>query len=139
MRARTVVFYDGVCGLCNRFTQFLLARDRTGRIAFAPLQGTTARARLTRYGVDPTDLDTVYVIADCGLPTERVYARSPAVLHALRQLPGAWPILARLSLLIPRPIADAVYRLVARSRYRVFGRLESCPLPRPEWRTRFLD
>lgn len=139
MRGRTVVFYDGVCGLCNRLNQFLLARDRGQRISFAPLQGPNARARLTRYGFDPADLDTVYVIADWDLPTERVYARSAAVLHALTQLGGRWRALARVGALVPRPLADAAYRLVARHRYRVFGRFDSCVLPKPEWKGRFLD
>lgn len=139
MRGRTVVFYDGVCGLCNRFTQFLLARDRAGRIAFAPLQGPNARARLPRYGVDPADLDTVYVIADWDLPGERIYARAPAVLHALRQLGGAWSLAARLAGLVPGPIADAIYDLIARRRYRVFGRYDTCPLPKPEWKGRFME
>jgi predicted DCC family thiol-disulfide oxidoreductase YuxK len=139
MRGRTVVFYDGVCGLCNRFTQFLLVRDRVGRIAFAPLQGPNARARLPRYGVDPADLDTVYAIADWDLPGERVYARAPAVLYALRQLGGAWSLAARLAGLVPRPIADAIYDLIARRRYRVFGRYDTCPLPKPEWQGRFME
>jgi predicted DCC family thiol-disulfide oxidoreductase YuxK len=139
MRGATVVFYDGVCGLCNRLNRFLLARDRRARIFFAPLQGPHAAARLTRYGYDPADLDTVYVVADWDLPSERVYARSEAVLHALRQLDGGWRILGRLGGLIPRPLANAAYRLVARSRYRIFGRFDSCPLPKPEWKSRFLE
>jgi len=139
MRGGTVVFYDGVCGLCNRLNRFLLARDRHERIFFAPLQGPTAAARLTRYGCDPADLDTVYAVADWDLPTERVYARSAAVLHTLRQLDRGWRILGRLGALIPRPLSDAAYRLVARNRYRVFGRFDSCPLPRPEWKSRFLE
>ncbi len=133
------MFYDGVCGLCDRFLRFLLRRDRRRRILFAPLQGTLARAVLERRGFNPSDLDTMYAVADWQGPSERVLARSPAVLYTLGQLDGAWPVLAGMARLVPVAAADAVYRLVAKVRYRAFGRLESCPIPPPEWRDRFLE
>ena len=137
--ASTVVFYDGVCGLCDRFVQFLLRRDPHRRILFAPLQGTLARAVLEPRGLSPSDLDTMYTVADWQRPSERVVARSRAVLHAVGQLDGVWPLLARIALLVPASVADAGYRLVAKVRYRAFGRLERCSIPPPEWRDRFLD
>jgi predicted DCC family thiol-disulfide oxidoreductase YuxK len=137
--ATTVVFYDGVCGLCNRFVHFLLRRDRSARLRFATLQGALARETLGGNGYDPSDLDTVYVVADWNAPGARVLARSRAVLHALAQLGGAWPMIAATGRLVPRPIADALYRSVARKRYRLFGRLDTCPIPAPAWRDRFLD
>lgn len=137
--ATTVVFYDGVCGLCNRFVRFLLRRDLGGRILFGPLQGETARTVLTARGHDPSDLDTIYVVADWQSPQERVLSRSRAVLHTLAQLGAGWPFLAGLGAVFPRSLSDAVYRLVARRRYRTFGRLESCPIPPLEWRQRFLE
>lgn len=135
----TLVFFDGVCGLCDRLVQFLLARDRSGRLRFAQLQGALARKTLVPRRIDPADLDTVYVIADWQTPDERVLARSRAVLHAVSQLGGAWRVLATVGGIIPPAMADIVYRLVARSRYRIFGRYDACPLPRPEWRERFID
>jgi predicted DCC family thiol-disulfide oxidoreductase YuxK len=135
----TVVFYDGVCGLCNRLNQFLLGRDAEAHIRFAALQSPVAKRLLSRHGIDPSDLDTVYVIADWRSSSERVLARSQAVLHALRQLGGPWRTLARLAGLVPRPLADAVYRAVARSRYAIFGQYDHCQIPPPEWRERFLD
>jgi predicted DCC family thiol-disulfide oxidoreductase YuxK len=137
--ANTVVFYDGECGLCDRFLRFLLRRDRHGRILFAPLQGTLARAVLVPRGLDPAKLDTMYAVAGWQRPSERVLARSRAVLHAVGQLDGVWPVVARFAQLVPAPPADAVYRLVAKFRYRAFGRLASCPIPPPEWRDRFLE
>jgi predicted DCC family thiol-disulfide oxidoreductase YuxK len=137
--ATTVLFYDGVCGLCNRLIQFLLRHDREGLIVYAALQGQLARNVLSKHGADPSDLDTVYVVADWRTPTERALSQSPAILHALRQLGGGWGMLARLAGLVPRPVADLLYRVVARNRYRVFGKYDSCPLPSPEWRRRFLD
>lgn len=137
--ANTVVFYDGECGLCDRFVRFLLRRDRHARILFAPLQGRLARAVLVPRGLNPSELDTMYAVAGWQRPSERVLARSRAVLHAVGQLDGVWPVVARIALLVPAPVADAVYRLVATVRYRAFGRLASCPIPPPEWRDRFLD
>ena len=135
----TLVFYDGVCGLCDRLVRFLLVRDARGVFRFSQLQGALARRELVPHGFDPNDLDTVFVIADWGTPRQRVLARSRAVLFALAQLGGGWGVLARVGHLIPRGIADVAYRAVARSRYRIFGRFDVCPMPRPEWRTRFLD
>ena len=148
----SVVFYDGVCGLCNRLVRFLLRRDRHARLLFAPLQGTLARTVLGRHGYDPTDVDTVYVIADRRAPgrprredsarwggRERVLLKSRAILHALGTLGGAWRVLARVSSLVPVGLADALYDAVAKRRYRTFGKLESCPIPPPEWRGRFID
>jgi predicted DCC family thiol-disulfide oxidoreductase YuxK len=137
--ATTVLFYDGVCGLCNRLIQFLLRHDREGQIVYAALQGQLARDILAKHGADPSDLDTVYVVADWRTPSERALSRSAAILHALEQLDGSLGVLARLGALVPTPIADLAYRLVATNRYRVFGKHESCPLPPPEWRRRFLD
>lgn len=135
----TLVFYDGVCGLCDRFAQFLMARDPAGRIRFAQLQGELARRELAPHGHDPADLDSVIVIADWQSPRQRVLARSRAVLHAVGCLGGVWSLLARIARVIPQGVSDLAYGLIARRRYRLFGRFDSCPLPRPEWRNRFLD
>lgn len=135
----TLVFYDGVCGLCDRLIHFLLARDTRGALRFAQLQGAVARRELLPAGYDPGDLDTVLVIANWGTPRQHVLARSRAVLHAGAQLGGSWAALARLGQLVPRVIADAAYDVIARRRYSMFGRFQACPLPRPEWRSRFID
>ncbi len=135
----TIVFYDGVCGLCNRLNRFLLRRDRDARIRFAALQSPIARQLLAAHGLDPSDLDTVYVMADWTAGTERVLSRSTAVLFALGQLGGPWRALAQAGGLVPRPLADMLYRAVARNRYRIFGRFDVCQVPPPAWRERFLD
>ncbi|HUO25256.1 MAG TPA: DCC1-like thiol-disulfide oxidoreductase family protein [Candidatus Aquilonibacter sp.] len=135
----SIVLYDGVCGLCNRFVQFILPRDRHAIFRFAPLQSSLAARILARHGADPRDLDTVYVVLNPEQPEECLLARSDAVLFALKQLGGLWKLLALLSGAVPRPIRDWKYRLVARYRYRLFGHYDSCPLPSPETRDRFLD
>ena len=136
--SRTVVFYDGHCGLCDRFVHFLLARDADGRLRFATLQGAVARRELQPQH-DPGKVDTVLVVADFGGPRHRVLTRSRAVLHALSQLGGAWKALATVGGVVPARLADVIYGFVAARRYRIFGRHDVCPLPRPEWRDRFLD
>jgi len=135
----TLVFHDGVCGLCDRFVQFLLPRDARGALRFAQLQGQLAHAELSARGFDPRDLDTVFVIAGWQSDHPRILMKSRAVLHAVSRIGGLWSALARIALLVPPLIADRVYTFVARRRYRIFGRLDACPLPRPEWRQRFLD
>ena len=136
---QTVVFFDGVCGLCDRFVQFLLDRDRGGRIRFAPLQGHLARTVLPRYGLNPNDLDSVVVISHWQHESERALTRAAAVLYTLDLLGGGWRIFARVGRVVPGPLANWLYHLVARIRYKVFGRFEACRLPPPEWRERFLE
>jgi predicted DCC family thiol-disulfide oxidoreductase YuxK len=155
--ASTVVFYDGVCALCNRLVRFLIRRDTHARLLFAPLQGTLAREVLPAHGYHPTDLDTVYVLANFrrpikGRPTTdveppfagrqrepAVLARSRAILHALAELGPAWRALATMGRLVPRPVSDALYDAIARRRYGTFGKYDACPIPPPEWRGRFIE
>ncbi|MGA8866473.1 MAG: DCC1-like thiol-disulfide oxidoreductase family protein [Candidatus Sulfotelmatobacter sp.] len=134
-----ILLYDGVCGLCNRFVQFILRRDRHAIFRFAPLQGALAARILARHGADPGDLDTVYVVVNHELPQENLLVRSDAVLFVMKQLGGVWKIFGVLLRIVPRPLRDWKYRLVARYRYRIFGRYETCLLPGPGTRDRFLD
>ena len=133
-----IVLYDGVCGLCNRLVQFLLKRDTHDRFRFASLQSEFARNLLTLLGADPHDLDTVYVVKNYGQPEVSLLARSEAVLYMLDQLGGVWK-LAGVGRLLPGAFRDAIYKVVARNRYRVFGKHESCMLPGPKHRNKFLD
>ena len=133
-----IVLYDGVCGLCNRLNQFLLKRDHHDRLLFAPLQSNLARKILERHGADPSDLDTVYVVEDYDTPSERLFKRSNAILRALEALGGIWKLSA-VSKILPRPIRDLFYKVVATNRYRVFGKYEVCMMPDPKYRKKFLD
>jgi predicted DCC family thiol-disulfide oxidoreductase YuxK len=134
-----IILYDGVCGLCNRLNQFVLRRDPDGIFRFASLQSGPAARILARHGANPGDLNTVYVVLDHDLPGEHLLLRSDAIAFILRQLGGLWKPLGLLGQLIPRPLSDWAYGMVARNRYRVFGRSESCMLPSPQHRDRFLD
>ena len=133
-----VILYDGVCGLCNRLVQFILKRDKRDYFRFASLQSDWSSTLLQRHQLDPRDLDTVYVVVDYGQPAERLLARSDAILFLLGELGGIWKV-AVVGKILPRPLRDAIYGLVARNRYRVFGKYESCMLPEPQHRAKFLD
>jgi predicted DCC family thiol-disulfide oxidoreductase YuxK len=133
-----IILYDGVCGLCNRLNRFVLARDRAGRFRFAALQGPVAAEILARHGRDPRDLDTLYLVLDPGRPRERLLQKSDAALWILRELGGTWRLTGALRI-VPLAIRDLGYDLVARTRYRVFGRYDACPVPDPRHRARFLD
>ena len=133
-----MVLYDGVCGLCNRLNQFLLKRDTHDRFRFASLQSDLAASLLKRHGADPSELDTVYVVLDYNQPGERLLARSDAILHLVTQLDGIWKW-AGVGRLLPKVWRDGIYKLVARNRYRVFGKHDSCMLPEPKHRHKFLE
>ena len=137
-QAGHLVLYDGVCRLCNRSVQFVLERDRHAAFQFASLQSATGQAMVARYGRSTGDLTTFYVVANFQTSGPRFYAKGDAALFVLREL--GWPWKAMLiAKICPRAIRDRVYDLVARTRYRVFGRYDQCVMPRPEFRGRFID
>jgi len=136
--SKPIVLYDGVCGLCNRLNQFLLKRDTNDRFRFASLQSEFAASLLERHGADSKDLNTVYVALESGQPGEHLLARSDAIIYVLTQLPGIWK-LAAAGRVLPRIFRDGLYKIVARNRYRVFGKHDSCMLPDPKHREKFLE
>ena len=117
--------------------RFLLDADRDGRLSFAPLQGETAREVLARHPEVTSDLSTVLYVRDFGSQAERVYTRSDAVVAILRDLGGGYRLLA-LFRFLPRVLRDALYAWVASHRYRWFGKLDTCRLPRAGEEKRFL-
>jgi predicted DCC family thiol-disulfide oxidoreductase YuxK len=137
--ANPVLLYDGVCGLCNRLVRFILRRDSRGHFRFAALQSDFAATILQRHGLDPHDLDTVYLVEHSGQPGERLSARSDAMICALRQIGGVWDAIAAILQMFPRRLRDWGYSVIARNRYRIFGRYDTCMLPEDKNRNRFLD
>ncbi|MGE0709306.1 MAG: thiol-disulfide oxidoreductase DCC family protein [Planctomycetota bacterium] len=135
-----LLLYDGECGLCDRTVQAVLERDARGLVHFAPLQGQTARAVLTRHGRDPAPprFDSVVLVEGFGGARERLVERSDAAIALARHLGGRSASLARFLELIPRPLRDAAYGLVARNRHRLFPPPSACRIPRPGERVRFL-
>ncbi|WP_010496583.1 thiol-disulfide oxidoreductase DCC family protein [Paenibacillus elgii] len=129
----SIIFYDGVCGFCQRVVQFILPRDVKGCFRFVAIQSNLGNKVLKQHGLDPEELST-FVLLEQG----RVYTRSTAGLRVLRGLGGLWRLLYAF-IAVPRPLRDVVYRLIANNRYRIFGRTDSCMLPKPHQRTRFLE
>lgn len=127
---RPIVFYDGDCGLCNRFVQFMLEHDGAGIFHYAALQGTTAAAAIP--AVTARAAESVILLDDAG-----VHDRSDAVLRIAARLGRGWALLGWLRM-VPRPIRDRVYDWVARNRYGWFGYATVCRLPEPASRRRFL-
>lgn len=131
VRHNPLVFFDGVCGLCNSTVDFLLKHDRYAHFRFAPLQGETARAELN--AEDTQHLDSI-VFRDRGQTSRH----SSAVTRILWQLGGWWSLAGAMLWLVPWPIRHLGYKVVAAVRYSAFGKKESCRLPTPEERDRFL-
>lgn len=137
-----LVLYDGLCGFCDASVQWLLDHDRDRRLRYAPLQGETARAILARHPEIPPDLDSIILVEPIpGEPldgrTERLRWHSDAIARIAAELPAPWRLGAWMRL-IPRPVRDLGYRFVARIRYRIWGRKESCRIPSPQERALFL-
>lgn len=134
---RRVVLFDGVCALCDRSMRFLVDEDEAALLHFAPLQGSTAGEVLERHPEADRSLSTVIYVRGAGTSQERIHQRSDAAFAILDDLGGFWRVVSWLRV-IPRPLRDAVYQLVATHRYRWFGKLEACALPGPGQSERFL-
>jgi predicted DCC family thiol-disulfide oxidoreductase YuxK len=134
-----IILYDGVCGLCNRLVQFVLKRDKRDLFRFAPLQSTLAVELLLRHGIEPGNLDTVYVVEHRDQANEQLFARSEAVCLVLANLSLFWRGAGWIFALLPDALQNWMYDLVAHNRYRIFGRTETCPLPNAKDRAKFLD
>jgi predicted DCC family thiol-disulfide oxidoreductase YuxK len=139
---RLLFIFDGRCGLCNRSVRWFLTRDRLDRLRFVPSESPRVAGVLARHGLDAAaatgNSGSILVAQSLDTPSERLLSRSDAVLALLAQLPSPWPTVAGTLRLIPRPLRDLAYRLVARWRYRVWGRLETCPIPTAKERSRFI-
>ncbi|MCC7229055.1 MAG: DUF393 domain-containing protein [Fimbriimonadaceae bacterium] len=135
-----IVFYDGLCGFCDRTVQFILDRDRTKRqFRFAALQSPLAEEILPRHGKDPKDLNTLYLLKELGKPGEVVLQKSDAAIQIFRALGGGPKFLSYLIALFPRPIRNWGYDRIAKMRYRIFGKLEACRIPSASDRAQFIE
>ncbi|MBC7419371.1 MAG: DUF393 domain-containing protein [Bdellovibrio sp.] len=126
-----IIFFDGICPLCNRFVDFVIKRDKKRHFLFASLQSEQAQKLLS-----PQDLglDSVILTED-----KLVYQKSKAVLRILFALGGGWTLLALLLSIFPNGLRDIAYAWIAKNRYRFFGKFESCRIPRYDERKYFLE
>ena len=127
-----VILFDGVCVFCSRWVQFVVARDEAARFRFTPIQSAYGTRLAQALGIDADDPDTNAVIHG-GV----AYFKSDAALTVLSLLPGwSW---VRVLFAVPRPLRDAVYNIVAKNRYRIFGKYDGCIVPDAELRARVLE
>lgn len=128
------MLFDGVCNFCNASVQFIIDRDPAQRFQFAPLQSDVAKELLRERGVTAPegDPDTIILIEG-----ERVHMRSGAALRIARHLSGAWKLFV-VFLVVPWFVRDLAYVVFAKNRYRMFGKSDTCRVPTPEFRARFL-
>lgn len=127
-----VILFDGVCIFCSRWVRFVAKRDTTKRFRFTAIQSDYGAKLARTFGIDPDDPDTNAVVHN-----GEVFMKSDAALTVLSLLPGwSW---ARALFAVPRPLRNAVYNLVARNRYRIFGRYDACFVPDAELRSRVIE
>ena len=130
---KALIVYDGVCVLCSRAMRRIAAGDPSGRIQFASAQSSLGQALFRRYGLDPTAFETVLLL-DHG----RAFGKMDVAVEIARLLGGPWRLF-HIFRCLPRRAQDAAYDVVAKNRYRLFGRTEQCMRPDPNWRSRVID
>jgi predicted DCC family thiol-disulfide oxidoreductase YuxK len=131
---QSIILFDGVCNLCNASVDFIIQRDKRAHFKFSSLQAPIASELLRQYpSVKDSSLDSVLL-----LHKGKLYDKSAAALRIARHLSGLWPMLY-VFIIVPPFIRDAVYRFIARNRYKWFGKSDTCRLPSPEERERFLE
>lgn len=129
---QTVVFFDGLCNFCNGAVQFIIKRDVKNIFKFASLQSNYAQNELNKFNIDLNAPNSFVLLLN-----GKVYQQSTAALMVTKQLSGLWPLLYAL-IVVPRFIRDWVYSIFAKNRYKWFGKQESCWVPRPELKDKFL-
>lgn len=139
---RLLVIFDGQCGFCNRTVRWFLRRDHHDRLRFAPSSSPKVAEFLARTCEHAPQFaltsNTILVIRNSGPSSEQILVRSDAAVALLTVLPNPWPAIAKAFQWIPRPLRDLGYRIIARWRYRIWGRFDICPIPTPQERARFL-
>lgn len=126
------VLFDGVCNFCNASVNFIIERDKAGYFRFAPLQSETGEGLIAEHGIDTSSTDSIIVVEN-----EKAYTHSSAALRIAKRLDGIWSW-SYVFIAVPKPIRDFCYKLFARYRYRLFGKQDTCMMPTPEIRARFL-
>ena len=129
---KIVILFDGVCNLCNGAVQFIIKKDKTSKFLFASLQSDFGQSHLQKFGLDPSKLHSIIA-----LDNGKFYERSDAALKIASGLAQPWPMLGVFRI-IPRFFRDWIYDLISKNRYKMFGKRESCMIPTPELKGRFV-
>ena len=130
--SQPIILFDGVCNFCNYWVKFAIRHDKKSKLLFSPLQGETAATLLKEFNINPTELSSV-ILVDNG----KAYTQSSAALRICKHLDGGWKVFYGL-MIIPKFIRDFLYNIVARNRYKWFGKKDACMVPTAEMRARFL-
>lgn len=130
---KPIIFFDGVCNLCNSSVQFVIKHDAGNKFLFAPLQGITAKQILEKHNYDANQLNSFVLYKN-----DTLFTQSTAALKVARELKG-WPSWLYGFIIVPAFIRDAVYNFIAKNRYKWFGKKDSCMLPSPALKAKFLD
>jgi predicted DCC family thiol-disulfide oxidoreductase YuxK len=128
-----IILFDGICNFCNASVQFVLKRDKEGYFRFASQQSEAGQELIHRYGLDKVKNDSIFFIED-----GKAYIRSMASLRIARKIPGFWKVFYVFRY-VPSFLRDGIYDLIARNRYHIFGKRDTCMVPKAEWRDRFLE
>ncbi len=132
MNKPDIVIFDGICNFCNGAVNFIIKRDPNATFAFTPMQSLLAKELMKQYKIDNVGIDTFLLIKD-----GQCLIFSSAALEISKGLSGYW-YLFNIFKLVPSPIRDVVYKLFARNRYRLFGKADSCMVPSPDVKSRFV-
>ena len=127
-----IIIFDGVCNLCNGSVNFILARDPHEKFRFSPVQSAFSDELLSKHGLSGNGDDSFLLVKN-----GKAYLRSDAALEISKEMSGLWSLLGILRI-VPRPLRDALYNLVARNRYKLFGKKELCMVPTPALMRRFI-
>jgi len=128
-----VIFFDGVCNLCNSSVNFIIDRDSNRYFRYSALQSEAGQRFLNKHGLNATDFDSIVLFED-----GQIFQKSTAALRIARKLDGLYPIFYAF-IVIPVKIRDFFYNLIAKNRYKWFGRRNECRIPTPELKSLFLD
>lgn len=128
-----IILFDGICNLCSGSVQFIIKRDPERIFQFAALQSSFGQQQLEKFGVDKNVLQSIILIRN-----DQIFQRSDAILEITKKLNGGWPLFYSFKI-FPRFFRDGLYNWIARSRYKLFGKKDSCWLPTPELQSRFLE
>lgn len=132
LNSKGVILFDGVCNFCNSSVNFIIRHDKKDYFRFTPLQSEIGMKISEKYNLDSGNLKSV-ILVDKG----KIYTKTTAALRIAKQLSGAWPVLY-VFIIIPAPIRDVVYNIIAKYRYKWWGERDACMIPTPEIRKKFL-
>jgi len=133
MADTSIVLFDGVCNLCNSSVQFIIKRDKKKQFLFAPLQGKKGQEIFSKYSLPAGELNS-FILAE----GDNIYIKSTGALRMLKKLGSPWSLLYAF-IIVPPFIRDGIYSWVAKNRYKWFGKKDSCMIPTPDLKERFLD